>query len=200
MVEILLNSVMADRSNNYELHLLTTRQMLPYFFSTNHTNNIRGVTLYLQDMMKLPLEVEDDMKRGMLSVKRTEGNFNGVSPDLALEQSQNLICISKNEEAMQRWLLLYPFKNAIHEALSSYLGIQEDSTSDINYHNEWTQSRIDKDEKDIQNIIKYFNACNPYNDNENCALRNIYSGEVADESSSQCLLNIVENGEAMLKT
>ncbi|GBP34192.1 hypothetical protein EVAR_30745_1 [Eumeta japonica] len=39
--------------------------------------------------MKLPLEVEDDMKRGMLSVKRTEGTFNGVSPDLALEQSQN---------------------------------------------------------------------------------------------------------------
>ncbi|GBP23590.1 hypothetical protein EVAR_80206_1 [Eumeta japonica] len=99
---------------------------------------------------------------------------------------------------MQRWLLLYPFKNAIHEALSSYLGIQEDSTSDINYHNEWTKSRIDKD---IQNIIKYFNACNPYNDdNENFALRNIYSGELADESSSQCLLNIVENGEALLKT
>ncbi|GBP23591.1 hypothetical protein EVAR_80207_1 [Eumeta japonica] len=69
--------------------LLIDKQMLPYFFSTNHTNYIRGVTLYLQDMMKLPLEVEDDMKRGMLSVKRTEGTFNGVSPDLALEQSRN---------------------------------------------------------------------------------------------------------------
>lgn len=37
MVEVLLHSIMADRSNNFELHLLTTRQMLPYFFSMNHT-------------------------------------------------------------------------------------------------------------------------------------------------------------------
>ena len=182
--------------------------MLPYFFSTNHTNYIRGVTLYLQDMIQLPSEVKHDMKRGMLSVKRTEGKFNAVSPDLALEQTQNrssavtggLIGITKNEDAMQRWVLLYPFKNSIHEALSSYLGIQADSTSDIKYHNEWTQPRINKDEKDIQNIIKYFNACNPCNDNENCVLRNIYTGQLADESSSQCLLNIVENGEAMLST
>jgi hypothetical protein len=118
--------------------------MLPYFFSMNHTNYIRGVTLYLQDMIKLPLEVVHDMKGGMLSVKRTEGRFNAVSPDLALEQSQNrssavtgvLIGITKNEEAMLRWLLLYLFKNSLHEALSSYLRIQADSTSDINYHNE----------------------------------------------------------------
>ncbi|GFR19225.1 uncharacterized protein TNCT_679571 [Trichonephila clavata] len=101
---------------------------------------------------------------------------------------------------MQRWLLLYPFKNSIHEAFSSYLEIQADTTSDINYHNEWTQSRINKDEKDIQNIIKYIIACNPYNDNVNCALQNIYTGELAEESSVQCLLNIQENGEALLRT
>jgi hypothetical protein len=95
-----------------------------------------------------------------------------------------LIGITKNEEAMLRWLLLYPFKNSLHEALSSYLGIQADSTSDINYHNAWTQSRINRDGKDIQNIIKYFNACNPYNVNESCTLRNIYTGELADESTS----------------
>jgi hypothetical protein len=55
--------------------------MLPYFFSMNHTNYIRGANLYLQDMIKLPLEVVHDMKGGMLSVKRTEGRFNAVSPD-----------------------------------------------------------------------------------------------------------------------
>lgn len=40
MVEILLNSILADRCNDFELHLLTTRQMLPYFFTMNHTNYI----------------------------------------------------------------------------------------------------------------------------------------------------------------
>lgn len=97
-------------------------------------------------------------------------------------------------------MLLYPFKNSVYEALSSYLELQSDSTSDINYHNEWTQSRINKDEQDIQNIIKYFNACIPYKPNEECVLRNIYTGELADNSSSQCLLNIVKNGESLLTT
>ena len=200
MVEILLNSIMADRSNNFELHLLTTRQILPYFFSMNHTNYIRGVTLYLQDMLKLPPEVIHDMKRGMHSVKRTAGTFNAVGCDLALEQSQNrssavtggLIGITKNEEAMQRWLLLYPFKNSVHSTLSSYLGIQSDNTGDINSHNEWTQLRINKDKKDIGNIIKCFNACNPFKSSVDFVLRNIYTGALAEESTSRCLL---KNGD-----
>lgn len=116
--KILLNSIMADRSNNFELHLLTTRQILPYFFSMNHTNYIRGVTLYLQDMLKLPPEVIHDMKRGMHSVKRTAGTFNAVGCDLALEQSQNrssavtggLIGITKNEEAMQEMVASVSFQ------------------------------------------------------------------------------------------
>lgn len=40
---------------------------LETFFFPNHTNCIRKVTLYLQNMMKPLLEVVDDIKRGMLS-------------------------------------------------------------------------------------------------------------------------------------
>ena len=32
----------------------------------------------------------------------------------------------------------------------------------------------------------------------NCALQNIHTGKLADESSSQCLLNIAESGEIAL--
>ena len=34
----------------------------------------------------------------------------------------------------------------------------------------------------------------------NCALQNIHTGKLADESSSQCLLNIAESGEIALST
>lgn len=78
MVEILLNSIKADRESNYDLHLQTTRQMLTYFFSMNHTNYDRGVSLYLQDMIQLPKDVVDELRRGMLSVKRGTGKFNSV--------------------------------------------------------------------------------------------------------------------------
>ncbi|GBO18453.1 hypothetical protein AVEN_29672-1 [Araneus ventricosus] len=111
-----------------------------------------------------------------------------------------VIGITKNKEAMHRWMILYPFKNSVYEALSLYLELQSDSASDINHHNEWTQSRINKDKRDIQNIIKYFSACKPCKGNEERVLRNIYTGELADKSSSPCLLNIVENGETLLST
>lgn len=38
MVEFLLNSIKTYRIGDFELHLLTTRQMLPYLFAVNNTN------------------------------------------------------------------------------------------------------------------------------------------------------------------
>lgn len=159
-------------------------------------------------MLKLPSDIVHDLKRGMHAVKRTTGTFNAVGCDLALEQSQNrssavtggLIGITKNEEAMQRWLLLYPFKNSVHSMLTSYLGIQSDTTGDINSHNEWTQSRINTDENDVESIIKCFKGCSPFTTNGECVLRNIVTGELAEESTSRCLLHVKENGETLLTT
>lgn len=148
------------KSNNYELYLLTIRQILP-IFSMNHTNYIRGVTLYLQDIMTLYLIWREEACR-----HRTAGIFNAVGCDLALEQFQNrysaategFICVIKNEEAMRRWLLLYPFKNIIHSKLSSYLGIQSDTADDKNSQNEWTQLKIITEEKDVE-IIELYDVC-----------------------------------------
>lgn len=60
MVEILLDSIKADRSNDLDLHLQSTRKMLPYFFSMNHYIYARGVSSYLQDMARLPTEIVDE--------------------------------------------------------------------------------------------------------------------------------------------
>lgn len=210
MVEILLNSIKADRESDFDLHLQTTRQMLSYFFSMNHTNYVRGVSLYLQDMIQCPKDIVDDFRRGMLSVKRSMGKFNSVGCDLALEQSQNrssavtggLIGITQNKEAMQQWILLYPFKNSIHSTLLSYLGMQTDATGDIDsrVHTEWSESRIARDEKDIQNLISILNDFNPFKSNgENNVLYNIHTGALADKDTSECLLNIKESGERLIK-
>lgn len=40
-------------------------------------------------MITLPDKVKDDLSRGVMSVKRSKGTFNGVGCDLALELSQN---------------------------------------------------------------------------------------------------------------
>lgn len=125
MVEILLSSIKADREGDSDSHLISTRQMLPYFLSMNHPIYARGICLYLQDAMTFPAEVKSDLARGMHSVKRVPGVFNAVRNDIALEQTQNrssaisggLIGITKNEEAMQKWILLHPIKRSIHDSL-----------------------------------------------------------------------------------
>lgn len=113
----------------------------------NHTNYIRGVTLYLQDMMHLSANILTEMGKGMCSVKRSLGKFNAVGCDLALKQTQNrssavtggLIGITHIKEAMQRWRILYPVKNAMHSTLLSHLGIESDENGDISaaVHSEW---------------------------------------------------------------
>lgn len=59
--------------------------------------------------------------------------------------------------------------------------IQSDTTSDINRHNEWTKSRINTDEQDIENIIKYLYSCNLFNGRD-CVLRNIFTCALAEVS------------------
>ena len=55
----------------------------------NHPLYVRGVLLYLQDMMNFPEIVKTELKRGMISVKRCGSEFNGVGADLAIKHSIN---------------------------------------------------------------------------------------------------------------
>ncbi|KAL7301424.1 hypothetical protein TKK_0005865 [Trichogramma kaykai] len=97
-------------------------------------------------MLELPETIKIDLKRGMASVKRKCGDFNGVRGDLALEQTQNRSSaisggwtgITKNENALQTWLLLHPEKSGIFQSLLSFYDLTDDpfnndSSEDVNH-------------------------------------------------------------------
>lgn len=160
MVEVLFDSIRADRTGNFDLHLSSTDRMLPYLFSMNHPLYVRGILLYLQDMLNLLDIVKTDLNHGMTSVKRKAGEFNGVGGDLALEQTQNRSSavsggwtgISTNETALQTWLLLYPVKSAIHQSMLSFCNMNNDPyENDITpfSHKEWSKSHTNKDDQDV---------------------------------------------------
>lgn len=156
MVEILLNFIKGDRSGDFELHLRTRAKCYPT--SAQWTiNYIRGIRLYLQDMMYLPANVLSEMRKEMCLGKRSLGKFNAVG------------CGHwRLNWHYPHWLILYPFKNAMHSTLLSHLGNGRkgtDENGDLSaaLHSEWSQSRITKDEKDIQTFVEGFRACNPLN-------------------------------------
>ncbi|KAL7290368.1 hypothetical protein TKK_0016061 [Trichogramma kaykai] len=145
------DSIKADRENNLDLHLKSTKDMLPYFFSLNHPLYARGVITYLQDMLNLPETVLSDLKRGMLSVKRVDGTFNGVGGDLALEQTQNRssavsggwVGITQSEKALQMWALF----QIVEKEIETYMLSLKDSG--VKLLNEFIEVRLIKKEKSI---------------------------------------------------
>lgn len=54
---------------------------------------------------------------------------------------KDLLGITKNEDAIQRWLFLYSFKNTIHIAILTYIQIG-DVTGDIDssFYSEWNKA------------------------------------------------------------
>lgn len=209
MVEIMLESIKADRECNFQLHVESVRKMLPYFFSMNHHNYARGITMYLQDMLQIPEDVKTDFENGMLSVKRSSGTFNSVACDLALEQSQirssavagGLIGITQKKDAMGKWVLLYPIKSAIYNVLLAYCDLNNDPTGAVEEsftHNEWSPSRIKRDESDLKNLIKSLAQKDVFTEkDEIVGLRNIYNGTLPEDTVPSCLLNLEEHGEQL---
>ncbi|KAL7292083.1 hypothetical protein TKK_0014358 [Trichogramma kaykai] len=211
MVEILLNSIRADRTGDFDLHLSSTVESLPYLFACNHPLYVKGILLYLQDMLNLPNSVKSDLQRGMLSVKRKNGTFNGVGGDLALEQIQNRSSavsggwtgISTNETSLQKWIRLHPIKSAIHKSLLAFCNLDDDpfdsdDTSSTN-HKEWNESRMRTDDEDVDNIINTLLSKSIFDSSDvNTDLINISNGKCATDEVTTYLLNLKENGEELV--
>lgn len=204
MVEILLDCIKAERDGNWNLHLRTVEKMIPYMLIYNHINYVRGCVFYLSDMRKLPTELINAFEQGQFSVKRKSGKFNSVATDHALEQSLirsskvqgGLIGMTSNQNAMQKWCLLYHFKTGICQVLQEFCDTNQDPTNDIDEHShkEWRSKRIERDENDVQLIINFINDHdNPF-ENSKMELRNIVSGSIATGEASKFLVNIKENG------
>ena len=118
MVKLLLTFVFADRQADWKVHLSCFSEMLRYDRGFDHNKYFRWGLVYLIDMSMLS-ETAPDIYSALanhsgLSVSRSKvvSKFNMVSPDMALEQSQNkdskikgLSGIAKKLETRERWTL-----------------------------------------------------------------------------------------------
>lgn len=112
MVELLLLFTSAQRDGLWQLHLQSFTSMLPYFFRYNHTNYARWGTVYVSEMHNLPAEVEAEFDQGNFVVKRSDRQFNQVSPDQSQEwlngtgkTGGGIVGITKTTSALSRWAL-----------------------------------------------------------------------------------------------
>ena len=79
-----------DRNGDWEGHLQTVQKPVPVFREIGSINYLRYASFYVEKMRKLPIEYPDIYKefmKGKFVVKPKTGNFNGLSPDMKLEQT-----------------------------------------------------------------------------------------------------------------
>ncbi len=90
MIDILRNFIRAQRSGNWELHLQSLSDMLPYLAASGHNHYTKCVWIYLQQMSKLEDEhptVYHHFIRGLHVVRRSDRLWAGLPTDLVIEQA-----------------------------------------------------------------------------------------------------------------
>ena len=98
MVKLLLQFVKAERTGNWELHLLSVSAMVPHFFAMDRPNYARWLPVYIMDMRQLATkhpQVHQEFVNGYHAVSRSGKPFSQVWTDMALEQTINADSKSK---------------------------------------------------------------------------------------------------------
>ena len=89
-VEVLKLFIQAERTGNWNLHLIAVEQMLNLFAATAHINYSRSFRLYLQLMWELPTDhpwlYHCFTEQGFHTVRRSSRYWAGLWTDLIIKQ------------------------------------------------------------------------------------------------------------------
>lgn len=191
MVQILRTFIKAERTGDWNLHLQTMYDMLPFFAAAGHNLYTKSAYVYLTSMHMLPSEhpeIFTAYQGGHHVLRRSERYWAGISTDLTIEQVlMRTIKISggmtrgrgMGDNQRAQWIMSMPACAKINEALQELTGTGFE-TSDI--HKEASTARMSRDKNDISAVLEFLRLRNPFEGDN--TLRNIYTGEVAQKSVS----------------
>lgn len=89
MVQILRTFIKAERTGDWNLHLQTMYDMLPFFAAAGHNLYTKSAYVYLTSMHMLPSEhpeIFTAYQGGHHVLRRRERYWAGISTDLTIEQ------------------------------------------------------------------------------------------------------------------
>ncbi|KAG1679053.1 hypothetical protein GQR58_013093 [Nymphon striatum] len=182
IVQILLQFISAEREGLWQLHLSSFARMLPWMAVYDHINYLRWGTVYLSDMYQLATTapvVFDEFEKGNFVMKESDGKFNQVSADLALEHVTRLA-----------------------EDTRTMFGIQPSRPSTTKAepeHKESGKKRMEKDEADVLHLVNQFTRFKVFDRNESERIC-ISTNDVAPPDVAKDLLHAESNGKKVVET
>ncbi|KAL5018841.1 hypothetical protein ScPMuIL_004563 [Solemya velum] len=189
MVMIAKRYIHAERAGDWMEHLIEIQNKLPYLVSAGHTNYISCLPLYLKDMKELPTkhpEVHASFMDGKFTVRETNGKFNGVWTDLALEQTYNkegksafFKGISQIDAVRDKYISTAPVLTNVSESVKSMVHLKNEGSGHHAESLKQSSVEVAMVEK-IQDVIT--NMMDPFICDNKCDLLNIATSEKAQST------------------
>lgn len=190
MVTLVKHFIEAERSGNWNLHLETINNMLPYFHASGHFLYAKCSHLYLQDMHNLKNTMPADeyecfTSKGGFTVRRSNKLWCGTWSDMIIEQS--LMKTMKtagglthgrgvSEGVISRWTQGMTSLQHICDEIEDFCGVQFTSSEQ---HVDSRDSRIQRDNDDAKKMLEWFHQYPPFP--ETPEITSISSGIVGDD-------------------
>ena len=206
IVGVLLQYIRAERDGIWDLHLSTFRIMLQWQALYHHVNYQRSGLVYLIDMLELedtayPVYVE--WKEGNFVVKETEGHFNQVYTDQALEHVNKLckldgglVGITRQQAALFRWMIICCFRAHLTNNILKTSGCVKNDR--MNLHKEILPARLQRDEGDVNILVSKIKVFNPFG-RDNSDLVVISTNDVAPYDVKADLISAPEKGKQIIE-
>ena len=157
MVDTLRTFMKAERTGNWNLHLQTVREMLPYFAAAGHNKYVKSAYLYLQlmcDLHKTHPDVHKSFQNGLHVVRRSDLYWSGLSTDLVIEQvlmrglkTSGGLTRGRGMTEAQRlaWVMSMPACAEVNSAMQNPTDIVNNTSEQ---HKEATKARQERGHKD----------------------------------------------------
>lgn len=206
MVEILLLFLRGIRESDWELHLASVRQMLPWVFAYDHINYSRYLPVYWLEMSNLSTThpaVYQQCIEGDFAVQRSSNAFAKIPCDQTIEQTANrdsktkggFTGFSTSKGAVNRWIWSHHARGSITRECETMAGKGERSET----RSDLLHSRMEHDKAAVEKIIDTINCMlNPF-EYEPDELIHIASGVVATQDIQNDLQFANARGESELK-
>ena len=168
-VELTQQFIKAERTNNWLLHVATTRQMINLFAATGHDNYAKTCRLYLQSVLALEKEHPDVFAQFMIgnhTVRRTEKVWSGIWTDLSIEQilmkslkgRGGVIGKGMSENVANVWTKTMHRCAEFSDAMEELTSVDRSTDK----HKEVMPGRVQRDYEDFEKILAWFKVHNPF--------------------------------------
>ena len=185
-ISVLKLFVRAERTGNWNMHLVATLQMLNLFAATGHKNYAQSSRLMNDLPESHPWLFNQFMSNGYHAIRRSNKFWGGISTDLAIEQilmrtlkSRGGLTRRRGFTESVRILWIYNTRRCpgIYQSISDFTELQ---LAFSEQHVEMRVSRIKRDFEDINKMITLLQNHNPFDDTDP-SLRSLSSGQASNE-------------------